>query len=235
VRVRRVLLAVVAAASGWGCSLTGRALPTPDQGVQLSPSPSSPFTRVSAGDVHGVVLDEWVVAPVDTAAGIRSGFVASPRAGGWPDIDGSSVGMSATWVDATAVGVPSDYYYLIANGPLLSRLTTSANCRERSARVYLNERPTFDHRRRSPGHYMASGEGVCHRGRQVTHYAYFVAAPGYGPVHRMGIPRSGLYVVVAVVPQQRGAGDLLDKLILRTRFGDTGVRDFVAAAGPLTA
>jgi hypothetical protein len=233
VRVRRVLLAVVAAASGWGCSLSGRAQPAADPGVRLSPSPT-PFTLVTAGEVRGVVLDDWIVAPVLTSAGMRSGFMASPQAGGWPDIDGSNVGMSATWVDATAVGVPSDYYYLAANGPLLSRLTTSANCRERSERVYLNERPTFDHRRWSPGHYMASGEGVCHRRGLATHYAYFVAAPGYGPVHRMGIPSSGLYVVVAVVPQQRGADHLLRTLIQRTHFGDTGVRDFVKAAGPLT-
>ena len=50
-------------------------------------------------------------------AGIRGGFVASPRHGPWADIDGSAVGMSAMWVDATRVGVPSDFYYLAANGP----------------------------------------------------------------------------------------------------------------------
>jgi hypothetical protein len=138
--------------------------------------------------------------------------------------------MSATWVDATQVGVPSDYYYLAANGPLLSRLTTSADCRERSHHVYLDRRPTFDVRRYSPGHFMAKGAGVCRRGTQATRYAYFVAAPGFGPVREMGIPSSGLYVVVAVVPAERGARSLLQQLIGRTRFGEDGIRDFVAVA-----
>lgn len=230
-RVRRVFLASVAAASGWACGLTGAAEPAPDTGFRITQSPS-PFNRVVSGEVEGVVLDDWVVSPIDTR--MRRGFVAAPRAGGWPDVDGTMVGMSVSWVDATRVGVPSDYYYLAANGPLLSRLTTSANCRERSGRVYLDRRPTLEPSRRSPGHFMAAGEGICRRGDHATRYAYFVAAPGFGPVHEMGIPSSGLYVVVAVVPQQRGAGHLLRALVERTRFGDTRVREFVAAAGPLT-
>ena len=140
--------------------------------------------------------------------------------------------MSAMCVDATRVGVPSDFYYLAANGPLLSRLTTSANCQVRSRRVYLDHRPTFDVDRYSPGHFMAEGDGVCHRGARDTRYAYFVAAPGFGPVHEVGIPSSGLYVVVAVVNQQRGAKNLLEELIGRTRFGDVAIREFVAVARP---
>lgn len=230
-RVRRVLLASVAAVAGWGCALTGAAEPLPDAGLHITRSPS-PFDRVTAGEVRGVVLDGWIVAPIDSR--MRRGFVAAPRAGGWPDVDGTTVGMSASWVDATRVGIPSDYYYLAANGPLLSRLTTSANCRERSGTVYLDRRPSLDPGRRSPGHFMAVSEGVCRRGGQVTRYAYFVAAPGFGPVHEVGIPTSGLYVVVAVVPQERGAGQVLHALIRRTRFGDAGIREFVAAAGPRT-
>ena len=76
--------------------------------------------------------------------------------------------MSATWVDATRVGVPSDFYYLAATGPLLSRLTTSANCLQQSHRVYLDRRPTFDVHRRSPGDFMARGAGVCRRGSLAT-------------------------------------------------------------------
>jgi hypothetical protein len=48
----------------------------------------------------------------------------------------------------------------------------------------------------------------------------------------MGIPSSGLYVVVAVVPASRGARNLLEELIGRTRFGDDAIRDFVAIARP---
>ncbi|HET9672509.1 MAG TPA: hypothetical protein VFQ40_06630 [Actinomycetota bacterium] len=227
--MRRVLLASVAAVSSWGCSLAGAGPPTPDAGFQVTESPS-PFNHVTSGEVEGVVLDDWIVSPIVTD--LRRGFVAAPRPGGLPEVDGTTIGMSASWVDATRVGVPSDYYYLAANGPLLSRLTTSGNCRERSAQVYLDRRPTLRPDRWSPGHFMASGEGICRRGDRATLYAYFVAAPGYGPVHEMGIPTSGLYVVVAVVPQGRGAGHLLRALIQRTKFGDTGIREFVAAAGP---
>jgi hypothetical protein len=231
--VRRLLLGIVAVVSVPACA-SASSEPAPAPELQISPSPTA-FTLVTAGQVQGAVPDGWHAALADPELGIRGGFVASPRAGGWPDIDGTTVGMSATWVDATRVGVPSDFYYLAANGPLLSRLTTSANCREQSHRVYLNRRPTFDPRRYSPGHFMAKGAGVCRRGSHATRYAYFVAAPGFGPVHEVGIPSSGLYVVVAVVPADHGARSLLQQLIGRTRFGDDGIRDFVAVVPAQTA
>ncbi|HWL90679.1 MAG TPA: hypothetical protein VNP90_04885 [Actinomycetota bacterium] len=226
--MRRLLLGIVAVISASACA-PASSEPAPPAGLMLSASPT-PFTLVTAGQVQGAVPDDWHASLADPELGIRGGFVASPRIGGWPDIDGSAVGMSATWVDATRIGVPSDFYYLAANGPLLSRLTTSANCREQSRHVYLDRRPTFDQRLHSPGHFMARGAGVCQRGSQATRYAYFVAAPGFGPVHEMGIPSSGLYVVVAVVPAERGARSLLQQLMGRTRFGDDGIRDFLAVA-----
>lgn len=228
--MRRSLLGLGAAVMVSACA-PASLQPAPLEGLSITPSPT-PFNLVTAGQVHGAVPDAWKASLVDPALGIRGGFVASPRTAGWPDIDGSAVGMSATWVDATRVGVPSDFYYLAANGPLLSRLTTSANCREQSHRVYLDRQPTFDAHRNSPGHFMAEGSGVCRRGTRATRYAYFVAAPGFGPVHEVGIPSSGLYVVVAVVPEERGARSLLRQLIGRTRFGDDGIRDFVAVARP---
>ena len=228
--MRRLLLGIVAVISVPACA-SASAEPSSAPELLISPSPTA-FTLVTAGQVRGAVPDGWHAALADPELGIRGGFVASPRAGGWPDIDGSAVGMSATWVDATRVGVPSDFYYLAANGPLLSRLTTSADCREKTHLVYLDRRPTFDPRRHSPGHFMAEGAGVCRRGSHATRYAYFVAAPGFGPVHEVGIPSSGLYVVVAVVPAEQGATSLLKQLIGRTRFGDDGVREFVAVARP---
>jgi hypothetical protein len=230
VRVRRSLLGVGAVVMMSACAEATPAQ-APIQALLITSSPA-PFDLVTAGQVQGAVPDDWHATLADPSSGIRGGFVASPRSGRWSDIDGSAVGMSATWVDATAVGVPSDFYYLAANGPLLSRLTTSANCREQSRRVYLDRRPSFDLERYSPGHFMAEGAGVCRRGPRATRYAYFVAAPGFGPVHEVGIPTSGLYVVVAVVPAERGAKNLLEELIGRTRFGDSGVRDFVALARP---
>jgi hypothetical protein len=231
VRVRRVLLAIVAGVTSWGCGLATPFAGSPDDphAIHIEDSPS-PFNIVSTGDVRGPVPDGWVVSPLETTSGIRSGFVAAPRPGGWRDVNGTAVGMSVAWVDATRVGVPSDYYYLAANGPLLSRLTSSANCRGQSELVYLDRRPTMDPDRWSPGHFMARGEGICHRGPRETRYTYFVAAPGFGRIHEVGIPRSGLYVVIAVVPREDGSHELLRRLIHGTRFGDTAVRDFLAIA-----
>lgn len=232
-RVRRVLLGIGAVVTVSACT-PASSEPAPTTELLVSPSPTA-FTLVTAGQVQGAVPDGWHAALADPELGIRGGFVASPRLGGWPDIDGTAVGMSATWVDATRVGVPSDFYYLAANGPLLSRLTASANCREQSHHVYLDRRPTFDLRRDSPGHFMADGAGVCRRGSRATRYAYFVAAPGFGPVRELGIASSGLYVVVAVVPAERGNRHLLRQLIGRTRFGEDRIRDFVAVAPPTRA
>lgn len=229
-RVRRSLLGIGAAVMVSACT-PASSEPAPIQELLVTPSPT-PFDMVTAGQVQGAVPERWHATLADPVSGLRGGFVASPRRGGWSDIDGSTVGMSAMWVDATRVGVPSDFYYLAANGPLLSRLTTSAACREQSRHVYLDRRPTFDLDRYSPGHFMAEGAGMCHRGARATRFAYFVAAPGFGPVHEVGIPSSGLYVVVAVVPAERGARNLLQELIGSTRFGDDGIRDFVAVARP---
>jgi hypothetical protein len=219
----------VAAVSGWGCSLTGSAQPTRAADFVITQSPA-PFDHVTAGQVQGVFPDGWVVSPIHTD--VRSGFSAAPRLGR-PDVNGFPVGMSASWVDATRVGVPSDYYYLAANGPLLSRLTTSSNCHQRGE-VFLDRRPSLDPEHWSPGHFMASGRGVCRRGDHATRFAYFVAAPGFGPVHEIGIPTSGLYVVVAVVPDDDDAPRMLRALIHRTEFGDTRIRDFVAVGGRRT-
>ena len=84
------------------------------------------------------------------------------------------------------VGVPSDFYYLAATGPLLSRLTRSDACRAESQQVFLDNAPNFaaGDAGRSPGDYMARGEGTCHVGGRPTRWAYFVAAPGFGPVRR---------------------------------------------------
>jgi hypothetical protein len=230
VRVRRLLLGIGAVITVSACT-PASSEPARSSELLISPSPT-PFDLVTAGQVRGAVPDDWHAALADPGLGIRGGFVASPRAGGWPHIDGTAVGMSATWVDATRVGVPSDFYYLAANGPLLSRLTASENCRQQSRHVYLDRRPTFDVRRHSPGHFMAEGAGVCRRGSRATRYAYFIAAPGFGPVHELGIPSSGLYVVVAVVPAESGTRHLLHQLIGRTRFGGDAIRDFVAVAHP---
>jgi hypothetical protein len=80
------------------------------------------------------------------------------------------------------------------------------------------------------GDYIARGEGTCLVRGAPTRWAYFVAAPGFGPAREVGIAASGLYVVVAVLPDSRRVSDRLQNLLRQTTFGGAGVRDFVAAA-----
>ena len=146
-------------------------------------------------------------------------------------MDGGVPGMSATWVDATQVGMPSDFYYLAATGSLLSSLTDSRRCSAETRRVFVNRRPEFSTQGPTHGDYVARGEGTCEVRGIATRWAYFVAAPGYGPVREIGIPASGLYVVVAVTPDGDRAASLLDRLIRHTSFGGSSVDDLVDAVG----
>lgn len=193
--------------------------------VQGSPSP---FSEVTAGPVRAMIPDGW--EPVSTSGGAREGFFASPSPDAWSRMDGTIEGIAATWIDASVVGVPSDFYYLAATGPLFSRLVHSPDCRAESSHVLLDNVPTFASGvADSPGDYMARGEGTCKVEGHVTRWAYFVAAPGFGPVRQLGIARSGLYVVVAVLRDGRTADRTLQRLIAQTRFGDTPIHDFVQA------
>lgn len=193
--------------------------------IQRSPRP---FAEVTAGEVHALIPDDWHAVAAGTD--VHEGFFASPRPGAWPRMDGSVAGMSATWVDATRVGVPSDLYYLVATGPALGRLTHSPGCRATSQRVIADHRPTYLTGNESVGDYIARGEGTCVARGVPTRWAYFVAAPGFGPAREVGIAASGLYVVVAVLPDSRRVADRLQTLVRQTTFGGASVRDFIAAA-----
>jgi hypothetical protein len=139
------------------------------------------------------------------------------------------------WVDGTRVGVPSDYYYLAATGPALDVITGSSECSATSQRVIADHRPAFaSGDPDSPGDYVAVGRGTCTVGRQPIRWAYFVAAPGYGPVRALGIPSSGLYVVVAVMPDSPRVVHKLGLLLERTRFGEASVADLIEAARPVS-
>jgi hypothetical protein len=228
--LRRAILGIVVSLAGVACTASspdpGHA-PLADQ-IRVQGSPS-PYSEVSAGPVHALVPDGWRPIAATTFAG--EGFFASPSPHAWSRMDGTTEGIAATWVDETEVGVPSDFYYLAATGPLFSRLLDSPDCRADSQRIYLNHRPSFAAGKEgSPGDYMARGEGTCDARGHATRWAYFVAAPGFGPVRAMGIPRSGLYVVVAVLRDGHQAGRVLQRLIDQTRFGDAAIRDFVRAA-----
>jgi hypothetical protein len=84
----------------------------------------------------------------------------------------------------------------------------------------------------SPGDFVARGRGTCTVGERSTRWAYFIAAPGFGPVRSVGIPTSGLYVVVAVMPASPRASFQLNRLVERTEFNGSSVSEMIAAATP---
>jgi hypothetical protein len=217
---------------GAGCSSTPRVvdpLALPEL-IRVDASPS-PFSQVTAGPVHAWIPDGWDTQAAGSDYDPRGGFVSSPQLDAWKRMDGSTTGMTATWVDATEVGVPSDFYYLAARGPLMSQLTHSARCSPERERVFLDHRPSFaSGDATSTGDFMARGEGTCDLHGVPTRWAYFVAAPGFGPVRELGIPSSGLYVVVAVMHDGARAASALSRLIRHTSFAGTSVPELVDAA-----
>jgi len=226
------VLAVSTAGCTWQADLATPA--TAAEPLQVVPTPQE-FDRVTAGPVEALIPPGWHAVATTPDDDTRQGFVASPRPRAWSELRRGATGLSATWIDATEVGVPSDYYYLAATGPVLSRLVGSDRCRRVAQRVYVNNEPAFaSGRRHSPGDFVARGEGVCGApGAAATRWAYFVAAPGLGPAREVGIPSSGLYVVVALAPAGPEAAGLLDHLLQHTRFGDASMGDFIRAVRAL--
>lgn len=197
--------------------------------IQESPSP---FRAVTVGPVRAVIPDAWSpVSPFDDGDP-REGIVARPRPGAWED-GRIREGMAALWVDGAEVGVPSDYYYLAATTHALDLITRSRDCRQTRETVIVDHVPSYaagdaD----SPGDFIARGHGMCEVGDTPTRWAYFVAAPGYGPARQVGIPSSGLYVVVAVMPDGPTTPAILNRVLHRTEFGGASIQDFIAAARP---
>jgi hypothetical protein len=207
--------------------------PEPPTELLIKESPS-PFREVTAGSVTAILPDAWQPRLAGEIDGLRQGIVAGPGGDAWHE-DGMPVveGYAATWVDATDVGVPSDYYYLAAAGPVLGLITGSLECTPTRERVIVDHRPEFAAGEPgSPGDYVATGRGTCSAGRRSMRLGYFIAAPGYGPVREIGIPSSGLYVVVALVPDSPRAAKVLGRMLQRTTFGGTSVAELMAAAMP---
>jgi hypothetical protein len=141
-------------------------------------------------------------------------------------------GIAATWVDATVVGLSRDAYYLAARGPILAELLASPGCRASREIVVVDHAPSYSGGAwTSPGDYIARAEGVCRTGGAPrVRWAYFVAAPGYGPAMKLGIPGSGLYVATAVTRDSERADERLRRLMSTLRFGDAGLNDLIRAA-----
>lgn len=224
-------IALVAAA----CGDAAATAPTDaaNLGVLVKQSPS-PFMQVSAGPVSAVIPDGWEPRLAGALDDPRQGIVAGPRPQAWRQDRPPLEGLAAMWVDGTEVGVPSDYYYLAATGPALDVLTGSEECRATRQDIVADHLPAFANGDpESPGDFVARGLGTCTVKDTPTRWAYFIAAPGFGPVRRVGIPSSGLYVVVAIMPASPRAPFLLNRLLERTEFNGSSVAEMIEAATPV--
>lgn len=183
---------------------------------------------VTARHVAARVPENWDARPYPDGRHHREGIQASGNLADRASPRRRVRWLEAFWVDATAVGVPTDYYYLAARGPAFGRLPT-ADCRsERS--VLVDHAPALDRHTASPGDFVATATGVCRADDGRSRWSAFVAAPGFGPIRAIGIPASGLYFVLAVMPEGPHAAKRLERLIHGVSFGGTPVADFITTA-----
>lgn len=159
------------------------------------------------------------------------GLQASGDLKDWGSLKQRRIGLEAYWADAARVGLPSDYYYLAAEGPLATRLPRGRECERDRHEVLAARRPLLDRDRHSSGDYVATASGICRTRGRPTRWASFVAAPGFGPVRSLGIPESGLYFALVMVPDGPHAHLRADRLLSSVRFGDTAVQEFITVAG----
>jgi len=192
----------------------------------------SPLVQVQAGSVQAVFPSTWQAAPLPQDRYPQQGFEASDSLAQWERSVGTVKGMEAFWIDVGREGIPSDYYYLAARSTLIGSLIANRHCRSMARQVLLDRPPDLTGRRFSPSDYVASESGECKTGRRSTRWAYFVAAPGFGPIREIGIPTSGIYVVIAVVSGPR-AVSLLKQLLAGARFGDASLFEIATMASRL--
>jgi len=219
-----VAVLAVGCQTGGGSSVPGPSVPTEPQITR-----PSPFTEVTDGPVHYLVPEHWVSAPVEVD-GIRQGLMASPDLERWQPMDGTEPGVEAAWMKVSRVGVPSDFFYLAAKWPALPRLVTSRHCTTARQRVIVDHLPEMRGGGQVLGDFAATASGTCNVGGQVNRWSYFVAAPSFGQIRRVGLPDSGLYLVVAVVHDGTQAKRYLHRMVYGARFGHATVGDLVSAA-----
>jgi hypothetical protein len=229
--VRKLLILCVLSLVAAGCrDAVTASSPEAIPELLITESPS-PYREVTAGAVSARLPDHWHPRIAGTLEDPTEGLIAGPRPNPWRGDRPPAEGFAAVWIDGTRVGVPSDYYYLAATGPALDMITGSSGCSRTSEEVIANHRPAFaSGKPGSPGDFVARGIGTCSIRDRLSRWAYFVAAPGYGPVREVGIPSSGLYVVVALIPDAPRAPQVLSRLLQGTQFGGTSVEDFIEAA-----
>ena len=220
-----IALAIIAAS----CGFSGSAPARPATGVEIA-GPSGPYTEVSEGVVRALVPDHWREAPLPPGMSYREGLMASPNLDRWNREDGSVPGLEVSWVDGARVGIPSDYYYLAANGPAIPHVASSHRCEPSFSQVIVDHRPDFGRGPESPGDFVVRAAGTCRHHGLRSRWAYFVAAPGFGPLSRMGIPGSELYTAFAVLPDGPRADLELHRMLKSAVFGQVTIGDLVLAA-----
>ncbi len=172
----------------------------------------------------------WQARPLPVSSVPQQGFVASPRIDRFERAAGTVQGIEAFWIDVAQLSIPSNYYYLAARNEALSALSTGKSCTAVRRDVVVDRPPDLTGSTFSPGDYVVSASGTCQSSSHPTRWAYVVAAPGFGPVRQVGLPTSGLYVVVAVV-SGRHADRLLSEMLDGAEFGGTPISQIVRAAG----
>jgi hypothetical protein len=233
--VRRIIAGCCVAVLSTACAhvSSGNGLAAP-AGLKVAPGPQvadhpTPFEMISSGEVQALVPKQWNAAPIADDP-LREGVVASPNLDGWATMDGTVPGLEAMWVDVGRVGIPFNYYYLAASGAAIPQVATSRTCRSAHLEVIVDHRPVFAGDTWSPSDYAVRGSGSCRSRGHHTRFAYFVAAPGFGPVRHVGIPSSGLYVVLAVVQDSPDAAKRLRTMLMSARFDTTSVSQLIHAA-----
>ncbi|MGH2640153.1 MAG: hypothetical protein ACRDGO_00475, partial [Actinomycetota bacterium] len=114
---------------------------TPVTPIPTPPAEGSPLRTAQASGIEVLVPKEWRVGRIGTVSSHRRGIRASLDLTEWGARRSRAAGLEAYWVDATQVGVPTDYYYLAAREPALERFAGRPRCRATRFDVLLDERP----------------------------------------------------------------------------------------------
>lgn len=194
--------------------------------VSTGASPS-PMVQVEVGGVHAVFPSSWHAEPLP-GRDLREGFVASPRIDAWQGRLGAVQGIEVFWVDLDRIESPTAYYYLAARNARLR--PAGSSCSLVRHQVLIDHPPDFTGGGFSQSDFVATAEGRCGRHSRQTRWVYVVAAPGFGPARQVGIPTSGLYVVMAEVSGAHAA-QLLKEMLAGTSFGGTPISQIAGAAG----
>lgn len=229
-RRQTAALALVAAMTACGHStLTGRSAVTMSVRPVASKASPSPLVEVRVGNVRAVFPKSWKAQMLPESRFPREGFIASPELGAWEKGGRGVQGLEAFWVNVDRLRIPSDDYYLAARNASFGQLPDTRTCGPIRPQIVANHPPDYSGRSFSPSDFVAAATGACLSAGTSTHWAYVVAAPGFGPARRVGIPTSGLYVVVAEVSGPRSAA-ILKEMMDAATFGTTTIGQIVQAA-----